>query len=143
MTPCKKVLLGTKASDLPLFGQFILKEWPGKIPLPSNCQAQAPCPGWPHDLHGHCHNAQEHAPPSPHPAPRRFPTQSPEDAHLSYLPLAHIYERALVEACLATGAAIGCWQVIFVAALGHYVPQQFIYNMEPATLKMKLTLSFT
>ncbi len=32
------------------------------------------------------------------------------DAHLSYLPLAHIYERALVEAAFAQGAAVGCWQ---------------------------------
>lgn len=35
----------------------------------------------------------------------------PGDRHLSYLPLAHIYERALVEAALALGATVGCWQV--------------------------------
>lgn len=33
------------------------------------------------------------------------------DAHLSYLPLAHIYERVLVETAIALGAKIGFWQV--------------------------------
>ncbi len=34
-----------------------------------------------------------------------------EDAHLSYLPLAHIYERVMVETVAAMGARVGFWQV--------------------------------
>ncbi|KAJ9507758.1 hypothetical protein QJQ45_019333, partial [Haematococcus lacustris] len=40
-----------------------------------------------------------------------WPSFEAGDAHLSYLPLAHIYERLVVEAALALGATIGCWQV--------------------------------
>jgi long-subunit acyl-CoA synthetase (AMP-forming) len=32
------------------------------------------------------------------------------DAHLSYLPLAHIFERVMVETAAALGARIGFWQ---------------------------------
>jgi hypothetical protein len=42
---------------------------------------------------------------------RKWPAFHPDDAHLSYLPLAHIYERALVEGAFALGAGIGFWQV--------------------------------
>lgn len=104
-----------------------------------------------HQLRAHITKHTQDHPFVPHPNPRVFPTQTPGDAHLSYLPLAHIYERAIVrvslldaaivflcpqlhlaiqcilssvfqsfhapthehtqvEACLATGAAIGCWQ---------------------------------
>lgn len=33
------------------------------------------------------------------------------DAHISYLPLAHIYERAGLEAAIGIGAKVGFWQV--------------------------------
>ncbi len=41
----------------------------------------------------------------------RWPQFERGDAHLSYLPLAHIYERVFIEAAIAVGARVGCWQV--------------------------------
>jgi hypothetical protein len=57
--------------------------------------------------------AAEQAAAEGHPArpTRKWPCFQPDDAHLSYLPLAHIYERSLVEGAFALGAAIGFWQV--------------------------------
>jgi hypothetical protein len=34
-----------------------------------------------------------------------------DDSHLSYLTLAHIYERVMLETASAVGARIGFWQV--------------------------------
>lgn len=45
------------------------------------------------------------------------------DAHLSYLPLAHIYERALLEAAIALGARVGFWQVSGSEPLVGYIHQ--------------------
>lgn len=50
-------------------------------------------------------------PPAAAASMRSWPKLEPQDTLLSYLPLAHIYERALVEAAMAVGAAVGCWQV--------------------------------
>jgi long-subunit acyl-CoA synthetase (AMP-forming) len=42
---------------------------------------------------------------------------TPEDSTLSYLPLAHIFDRIVEEFALYSGARIGYYQVTFCAAL--------------------------
>ena len=48
-------------------------------------------------------------PPSPPHPLGRF--EAGKDAHLSYLPLAHVYERMMIETSIALGAKIGFWRV--------------------------------
>lgn len=44
---------------------------------------------------------------------------TPEDAYLSYLPLAHIFERAIMQCAFSRGTRVGFYQVLLTIELHH------------------------